>query len=186
MANEDAPRGFRPVRHLTGGTIRPSVYTIASAYGTDIFNGDVVKLVTGGGIELAAAGNRMIGVFAGVKYTDSSGNLIYKEYWPASTTATDIEAQVYDDPYIVFGAQSDGSTVAADVGELTNHVAGAGSAVTGRSAHELNASSGTSTAGFRILGKVNAPDNAWGTNVDLEVQPYEHELVDHGQSTPGV
>jgi hypothetical protein len=166
--------------------MRTSTYTLASAYNTNIFNGDVVKLVTGGGIELAAVGNRFIGVFAGVKYTDASGNQVFSEYWPADTVATSIEAQVYDDPYIVFAAQSNGSTVAADVGELTNHVAGSGSTVTGRSAHELNASSGTGTAGFRILGKVDSPDNAWGTNVILEVQSYEHELVDHAQSTPGV
>ena len=188
MANSDTPRGFWPIRHLTGGTIRQSTYTIASAYATNIFSGDVVKLVTGGGIELAAAGNRFIGVFAGVSYTDANGKRQYSKYWPASTVATEIEAQVYDDPNVIFGVQSAGSTVAADVGNIGDHVAGSGSTTTGQSAHELNGTTSTGTAGFRVLGKLPDPDNAYGTNVLLEVQPYEHELNMHidADGTPGV
>ena len=110
MANADTPRGFWPIRHLSGGTIRANKYTIASAYATNIFPGDVVKLVAGGGIEAAAAGNRLLGVFQGVKYTAADGSQVYAKYWPASTVATDIEATVYDDPNILFGAQSSGIT----------------------------------------------------------------------------
>ena len=186
MANTDTPRGFWPLRHLTGGTIRSNTYAIATTYGTDIFRRDVVKVVAVGGIDLAAAGNRFVGVFAGVKYVDASGNQKYSEYWPASTAGTSIEATVYDDPYTVFGAQSAGSTVEADIGNLTDHVAGSGSTTTGHSAHELNGSSGTGSAAFRILGKIDMPDNAYGTNVLLEVQPFEHEFADHGAGTPGV
>ena len=54
MANSDTPRGFWPIRHLTGGTIRQSEYTIATGYATALFKGDIVKLVAGGGIEAAA------------------------------------------------------------------------------------------------------------------------------------
>tara|TARA_R100001594_G_scaffold150490_1_gene211903 strand:- start:1372 stop:1935 length:564 start_codon:yes stop_codon:yes gene_type:complete len=187
MANDDAPRGFWPIRHLTGGTIRTTEHTIASGYGTGIFQGDIVKLVAGGGIEASAAGNRSLGVFAGVSYVDSEGNQVYKKYWPASTTATSIKAYVYDDPNIVFGVQSAGSTVAADVGNLGDHVAGTGSTTTGRSAHELNGSTGTAYAGFRVLGKVDTPNNAYGTNVDLEVQLVEHEYMPGNEATtPGV
>ena len=188
MANTDAPRGLWPVRHLSGGTIRVNTYPIATGYATNIFTGDVVKLVAGGGIEVAAAGNRFLGVFAGVNYTDANGKKVFKKYWPASTTATDIEAHVWDDPNIIFGVQSAGSTVAADVGNLGDHVAGTGSTTTGMSAHELNGSTGTGAAGFRVLGKVNEPDNAYGTNVNLEVQPYQHELNEHidADGTAGV
>ena len=46
----DAPYGLAPVKLLSGvpfvGTTRQ--YSIASAYGTSIFYGDAVKLVTGG------------------------------------------------------------------------------------------------------------------------------------------
>jgi len=188
MANKDAPRGFWPLRHLTGGTIRPCEYTIASAYNTDIFPGDVVKLVAGGGIELAAAGERFVGVFAGVSYVAADGKQVYAKYWPNTTTATDIKATVYDDPNIIFGVQSAGSTVAADVGNLGDHVAGTGSTTTGASAHELNGSTSTGAAGFRVLGKIDSPGNGWGTNVNLEVQPYQHEYNEHidADGTAGV
>jgi hypothetical protein len=188
MANADTPRGFWPIRHLTGGTIRANKHTIASAYNTNIFRGDLVKLVAAGGIEAAAAGNRFVGVFQGVKYTAADGSQVYTKYWPANTVATNIEAYVWDDPNILFGIQSAGSTVAADVGNLGDHVAGAGSTTTGLSAHELNGTTGTGVASFRILDKVDQPDNAWGTNVLLVVHPYEHEFNQHidADGTPGV
>ena len=186
MANTDAPRGFWPLRHLSGGTIRANAHTIATGYGTNIFRGDVVKLVAGGGIAVAASGDRFLGVFDGCSYVNASGEQVYSKYWPASTTATSIVAHVYDDPNIVFGVQSAGSTVAADVGNIGDHVAGTGSTTTGLSAHELNGSTGTGDAGFRVLGKIDSPDNAYGTNVNLIVQPYEHEFTIADHSTPGV
>ena len=193
MANLDAPRGFWPKRHLTGGTMRARTYLIASAYNTAIFMGDVVKLVAGGGIEVAAAGNRILGVFQGVEYTDASGNVVFKNYWPASTVATDVKALVYSDPMIVFGVQSAGSTVAADVGNLGDHVNTAGSTSTGQSNQELSGTTSTATAGFLVLSKDESPDNDWGTNVNLEVLIHEHEYgtLDGGAdittpATPGV
>lgn len=187
MANTDAPRGFWPIRHLTGGVIRAREYLIASAYAANIFSGDLVKLVAGGGIEVAAAGARVVGVFEGVSYTNAAGEVVYSRYWPTGTVATNIKAYVFDDPFIVFGVQSAGSTVAADVGNLGDHVAGTGSTTTGQSAFELNGTTGTAYAGFRVLGKVDTPDNAWGTNVDLEVQIYEHEYGSSLEATtPGV
>lgn len=193
MANADTPRGAWPIRHLTGGTIRASEHTIATTFSTNIFRGDFVKLVAAGGIEDADAGDRLLGVFQGVEYTDGSGNVVFSKYWPASTSATNIKAYVYDDPMIVFGLQSAGSTVAADVGTLADHVAGAGSTVTGLSAHEINGTTATASAGLRVLGKQDNPDNAWGTNVNLEVLIYEHEYgtLDGGAdittpATPGV
>jgi len=188
MANTDAPRGLWPVRHLTGGSIRQSEYPITSGYSTGIFYGDLVKLVAAGTIEAAAAGNRILGVFRGVEYTAADGSVVFSKYWPASTVATDIKAMVIDDPNVVFGAQSSGSTVAADVGNLGDGVAGAGSTSTGISAHEINGTTSTGVAGMRVIGKIDAPDNDWGTNVNLEVVIYEHELNQHidADGTPGV
>jgi len=186
MANIDAARGFWPIRHLTGGSIRMSEYSITSGYATGIFYGDAVKLVAAGTIEAAAAGDRLLGIFQGVEYTNAQGEVVFSKYWPASTSATNIKARVIDDPNVVFGVQSAGSTVAADVGNLGDHVAGAGSTSTGLSGFELNGTTGTGAAGFRVLGKQNAPDNDYGTNVNLEVQIFEHEFAEHSQATPGV
>jgi hypothetical protein len=188
MANTDAPRGFWPIRHLTGGQIRQSEYSITTGYGTSIFFGDVVTLVAAGTIQAAAAGNRILGIFQGVEYTNAAGDVVFSKYWPASTTATNIKAYVVDDPNVLFGVQSAGSTVAADIGNLGDHVAGAGNASTGLSAHELSGSTSTSNAGFRVVGVVPRPDNDWGTNVDLIVQVREHEFNEHidADGTPGV
>ena len=187
MANADTPKGFWPLRHLTGGTIRTSEQTIASGYATSIFRGDIVKLVAGGGIEVSAAGARSIGVFNGVEYTDAQGEVQFSKHWPASTVATNIKASVYSDPNITFGVQSAGSTVAADVGNLGDHVATAGNTRTGQSANELNGTTSTAYAGFRGLGKIETPDNAYGTNVNLEVQLVEHEFMPGNEATtPGV
>ncbi len=188
MANADTPRGFWPIRHLTGGTIRQTEYLIAAAYTTAIYRGDIVKLVAGGGIEIAAAGARFVGVFQGCSYTDPQGNQVYSKHWPGTASCTNIKATVFDDPHTVFGVQSAGSTVAADVGNLGNHISThAGNANTGLSGDELNGTTSTAYAGFRVLGKVDTPDNAWGTNVLLEVQGVEHEYMPGNEATtPGV
>lgn len=187
MANTNAPRGFWPIRHLTGGVIRANSYLIANALASNIFQGDVVKRVTSGGIDVAAATQRVVGVFQGCKYTAANGSVIYSNYWPTGTVSVDAVAYVYDDPFIVFGVQSNGSTVAADAGELGDHIAGTGDTSTGLSGFELNGSTGTGYALARILGKVNTPDNDWGTNVNLEVQIYEHEYgASLEATTPGV
>ncbi len=188
MANSDAPRGFRPAKHTGGTPHRTTEYPIATAYATSIFSGDLVKLVAGGGIELAAAGDRVLGVFMGVQYAQANGEVIFSKSWTAGgTSATGIKAMVIDDPNTVFAGQADGAVTADDVGQLADMIAThAGSALTGRSGQEVNSTTGTGTAQFRILGKTDAPDNDWGANVELLVQIYEHELTAADQGTPGV
>jgi len=191
MANLDGARGAWPVKHLTGGLMgRVSEYTIASTYNTNIFTGDFVKLVAAGGIEVAAAGNRILGVFDGVEYTDANGKVQFSKYWPASTTATNVKARVYDDPNLVFAIQqaTGGSVAATDVGSLADHVAGTGSTTTGYSGHEMSGTIATSPAGLRILGLWDDPENAYGEHANILVQIYQHELNEHidADGTPGV
>jgi hypothetical protein len=70
MANKDAAFGLRPVRMMGGAPYSggQSRYRIASGLSGKIFNGDLVKQVTGGGIERAAASSTVpvVGVFNGV------------------------------------------------------------------------------------------------------------------------
>lgn len=189
MANTNAPYGFRPLRHRMGGIIRPSKYRIASASGTAIYSGDPVKLLNTGYIDLAAAGNRILGIFAGCNYVQSNGSIVFTPYWPASTAtlgSADVEALIYDDPNIIYQVQSGGTPAVADLGTLADHVAGTGSAVTGQSGAYLSGTIGTGTAGFRILDFVNKPDNEIGAYADVEVQLFESELAYHGQGTIGV
>ena len=191
MANLDAPSGARPFRHLSGGMIRASEYKIASGTSSNIFTGDFVKLLATGYIDVASAGNRILGVFAGVKYTASDGEVVYKKYFPTGTTtlaSADVTAYVYDDPNITYRIQSAGSADFADIGNLADHVAGTGSTTTGQSGHEISGTTGTGTATFRILRLIDDPDNSAGTNGELEVAIYEHELNQHidADGTPGV
>ena len=191
MANVDAPNGLKPVRHLTGGAIRPNEWKIASGLSTAIFTGDCVKLLSTGYIDECDAGDRILGVFAGCSYVNSSGEQVFSRQWTASATtqgSVDVTAYVYSDPNIVFAVQSAGSADFADIGNLADIVATAGSTTTGQSKHEISGTTGTGTAGLRILGLYNEPKNAYGTNGVLEVVIHEHELNQHidADGTPGV
>ena len=170
MANADRPKGFYPLRHLAGGVIRSNgIYTIASTYGANIFRGDAVKMASDGTLNVAAAGDTILGVFEGCAYTDSTGAPIFSPYWPTGITATDIIAYVYDDPWIAYGIQVDGTIAATEVGTCADIVANAGSTTTGNSGFELNSSTGSGSAQCKILGIVPDPENSWGANVDVIV-----------------
>ena len=182
MANVDAAFGARPVRHLTGGQIRANEYKIASETSSNIFTGDFVKLLATGYIDVAAAGNRILGVFAGCQYTASDGEVKFARYFPTGTTTQgsgDVTAYIYDDPNIVYAIQSAGSADFADIGQLADHVAGTGDTSTGQSKFEISGTTGTGTAGMRILGLYETPKNAFGTNGILEATIHEHELNQH-------
>ncbi len=56
MANKDAAFGGRPIRHLTGGTIRSNEYKMVYEYGANVFTGDFVKLAATGYVQVAGAG----------------------------------------------------------------------------------------------------------------------------------
>lgn len=173
MANLDAPFGFRPHNNSCGQNTRAG-YTIASAYGTAIYPGDPVKLVSGS-LQRAAAGDAIVGIFAGCTYVPT-GDLVPKwGHWPASQAASSISAQVYDEPDALFEVQVDGGTLAAtDVGKLADCVAGAGSTPYQKSGFMLSATAGTGAATFRILEKVQGHDNEWGADVKVVVQVHEH------------
>jgi len=173
MANVDAPNGFTPIRHLTGGIIRMEEMPIAKETAAAIFSGDIVMMVDTGYIKVgtATAAGEACGVFAGCKYTAPDGSVVYSKYWPAAqATLGDADAvgYVYSDPNIVFAAQTTGTAAFADNGAWLDLTATAGSTSTGRSAQEVNESASTVDQ-FRQLGLVNKPGNAWGANGEIEV-----------------
>jgi hypothetical protein len=94
--------------------MRPKAYTIASAYAANIFQGDPVKLIDDGVVELGTSdgtragttdGIKLLGIFAGCQYNDALGKPTVSPYWPTGTSATDIVAWVYDDPETLFDVQ---------------------------------------------------------------------------------
>ena len=109
-----APYGFKAVSEFGGlpyaGSTRP--YPIATAYGTSLFNGDIVQL-SGGTIvttTMSAASSPAtpvagtLGIFVGAEYTNSSSQIVRGQYWPASTSSNYAVGYVIDDPRTVFKA----------------------------------------------------------------------------------
>lgn len=172
MSSTSAPFGFRPSFH-NSGQMRPKAYVIASAYAVNIFAGDPVKLTDNGVIQLGTSdgtrsgtvdGIALLGIFAGVQYRDSNSKPTVSNYWPASTTATEIQAFVYDDPETLFDVQYDnpsaGTTVQTAVGEECDWTVASpgGSTSTGLSNTKLTAIQSTSGQ-FQITGFGYGPDN---------------------------
>ena len=179
MANTDAPNGFVPLRHLTGGVVRPQAYPIANAYATSLFSGDLVTLLSDGTVGIGTNTSNALGVFYGVQYIDrASGDVKFSKIWPASTTVktnTAATAFVYDDPNITYQVQGNGTFANANVGELCNVTFTAGETTFGGSQQEANlATLGTTALPLRILRLVDAPDNAVGADAKLEVVINNH------------
>lgn len=188
MALANTPFGFKPLRHQSGGVIRPDEYTIASAYATTIGTGCPVKALNDGTIGLASAADRLVGIFGGCSYIASDGTPKFEKHWVASTataTGSTIRAYIWTDPKIVYLVQSGGTPALTNVFNLADHVVGTVSLVSGLSADYLNSSMGTADKGFRILKIYDAPGNS-GQYALLEVQIFQHEFSSDDASTPGV
>lgn len=170
MANSNTPMGFRPTRHNSGGCIRTNEYSIATDYAVKIHKGDPVILTgTGKNVAISGAGvEENLGVFAGCRYVDVDGKQQFSNYWPGTTTNTEVVAFVYDDPNIVFEAQVD--TIAeGDVGNQMDLAEGTGSDTSGMSGAYLDESTkGTTGATFLVLGLVNEVGNGYGAYAKVE------------------
>jgi hypothetical protein len=179
MANTDAPNGFVPLRHLTGGVVRPQAYPIANGFSTSLFSGDLVTLLSNGTVGIGTNATNALGVFYGVQYIDqTTGDVKFSKIWPASTTVktnTAATAFVYDDPNITYKVQGSGTFANANVGETCNVLFTAGESTFGGSQQEANLSSlGTTAQVLRILRLVDEPNNDVGADAKLEVVINNH------------
>lgn len=188
MSAISAPFGFRPSFH-NSGQMRPKAYTITTGYGHNVFSGDPVKLTDNGVVQLGTSdgtragttdGVALLGIFAGCQYLDSSGKPTISPYWPASTTATEIVAWVYDDPETLFDVQYDnpssGTTVQTAVGEECDWTVASpgGSTRTGLSNTKLSVIQATSGQ-FQITGfAYNINDSLTDAYVVATVRINEH------------
>ena len=172
MATTAAPYGLKPVGLLGGrpytGTVRQ--VPISSAYGTSIFNGDVVYLAGGycnksTDTSSITSGKAPVGVFLGCSYTDPVLGFVQRQYWPASTatvSGTPIVAYVCDDPDAVFQVQSSGSIAQATQGYNVPLVQNSGSTATGDSKVAVGSAATTNTLPLKIVDFVNGPFSAVG------------------------
>jgi hypothetical protein len=182
MSATAAPYGFVPVKHPSGQN-RAESYPIASAYGTSIFKGDVVKLDTTNGIILGTVGAAILGIFVGCEYIDATGKPVVSPYWPASTAtfgSVAATAWIITDPATVFSVQANGAVPIAAIGDQADFVAGTGSTISGASAEALNSTLGGAGVQkqFRIIGLDGDVSNAWNdTYTKVLVQIAQSQYV---------
>ena len=178
MATTATPYGLKAVNHLGGtpyaGATR--LLPIASAYGTNIYNGSVVTIVAAGTIEIVtdlgnnadAFPNGVIGVFVGCTYTDPNlGTVVFRNNWPTGTVASDALAYIVDDLDVIFMAQADGAVTQADLGQNTNFAAvqstTTGDTTNGNSNTAVSSTTATTaTIAFRIVDFVDSPTSTVG------------------------
>jgi hypothetical protein len=182
MANQDAAFGMRPLKMIGGAPFHggQSRYRIAANYGTNIFQGDMVAQVTGGGIEVHADGGTVpvVGVFNGCRFTDpTTGKETFSNFYPASTNASDIEAFVIDDPNVIYEIQADAAFPVADLfGNFDIVYTSSGSTVTGISGAELDVTTGATNTNLPIKAidisqdPENSDVSSDATNVQVVIQ----------------
>ncbi len=200
MATTAGAFGLKPVKLTNGAPYNGATrhYPIASGYGTNIFNGSIVEIVEGGGVELMLdLGSNAdqfsihtIGVFVGCTYTDpNSKQVVFSQYWPSGTVASDAQAYVVDDPNVLFAAQADGAVGLADRG-LNIHLANVQSSLTGSTstgnsnvALDQSTAAVTATFPFRIVDFTEDALNTAGdsfTQVLVKFNPAYHSFTNTG------
>jgi hypothetical protein len=179
MSSVSAPFGLRPLYHPSG-EVRPLATTISVDYTTNIYQYSPVKLVAGQ-LNLAAAAERAIGSFLGVRYVDVNGRPVFSNKWVAQAGATEIIAWYTGDPWIVYEIQANGPILEDDIGEQadwTTNNTNSGNLTTGLSNVQLGTPASGASNGLRIIGITKSPDNDWGdafTNVNVQIS--EHQNV---------
>jgi hypothetical protein len=170
MATSAAPTGAEPVGTLSAsGSFTGKVrhIKIASGYGTAIFYGDFVKLVSSGTVEKDTGTTTLtpVGVFMGCSYTDPNTNQkTFNQQFPASTAASDIMAYVLDDPSVLMRMQGDATLAQTTLGNNVAVVQTAGSTSIGRSKNAVDSSTvaTTNTLPLRIIDFVDGPTSTVG------------------------
>jgi hypothetical protein len=183
MANVLEKFGLRPSRQLNGSPFinAQNRYRISANNTTAIFQGDLVIPTTSGTITRYVAGTTtsVVGVFNGCFYTDpTTQKPTWKNYYPASTNASDITAFVIDGPNTVFEINASG--VIAITGLFSNYdvVNTTGSTQTGISYAQLDGGSAntTNTLPLMAIDISQDPQNSdvAATNADIVVRINNH------------
>jgi len=181
MATTAAPYGLRPVNLIGGQSYAGStrMFKINNAYASNIFYGQAVSVNTAGVViadtgTTTVAATGVVGVFVGCTYTDPNLKYkIFKQYWPASTVATDAQAYVVDDPDVIMQVQADDTVPQTALGANIGLSTFAGDTNTGNSETSADVASiaVTATLPLRIVGFVEGPDSAVGdTYTDILVK----------------
>lgn len=176
-----APYGLLPINLIGGQPFAGStrMIPVASSYGTAIFYGDVVKLAANGTLEKDTGTSTAtpVGVFLGCSYTDPVFGKTFRQYLPAGTVASDIEAFVLDNPNALFKVAIVSGTTVIDgvtravVGSNSSLVQNAGIAATGKSQVAISSTvATTSTLPVRVIDLIAETRNVDGEYTEAVVK----------------
>jgi len=193
MANKDAAFGLKPIGKVGQNKDAQglSEYTIAASTSSAIYQNDPVKAASTGSIDVAAAGDALLGSLNGVFYTDSSTSKpTWANHLEASNAATDIVGFVSDDPYERFEIQCNSTFATGAVFSLADIEYTAGDSANYISKVELDRASLSLTSGqLKVIGVTKNDENntllnatVYNANVNLVVTVNEHFL----KATTGV
>ena len=191
MANANTPRGLVPYRKYDGSywTGAANMYYVPSGYGTALYVGDPVDIVSSSNdangvqaVQLATVGSPMIGSIVGIVSGGAPGAATIAVtrdlpiYHPASTAQYLL---VSDDPNLLYWIQDDGTAPGSArapnlwPGRNANLVSGTGSTVTGWSGWQLAGSTvaTTNTLDLKIMGALLEADNVVSSTSQATTSP---------------
>ena len=197
MANVSEKFGLRPYKTLGGHAWnnQQNEYPIASGYSTAIFQGDLVVPTGDGNIERydvsGGATVKPIGVFNGVFYTDpTTKKPTFGNYYPGSIAASDIVANVIDDPNTLFLIDADAAFTRAGLfkGYKTTNVTG--NTATGISKVQMDVSETDTANTFPIMAvdickDVNNEDTG-NANANVVVKIQNHFFLHNSTADTGL
>lgn len=205
MATTSAPYGLRPVNLLGGQSFAGStrLYSIPSGYAVSIQTGDPVIITNTGStrgtiarmnatttattVTSTGGGFGFVGVFMGCTYTDPVFGKIFRQTYPASTVASDIQAYVADDPDQVFQIQADEALSQTALGcnaSLIQTVAGSSGYVASGLGLDASSIATTNTLPLRIVDFVTIGDAF--TDVLVRINTHFHRTGNTGSAGTAV
>ena len=167
-----APYGFQPINRVDGMPYAGATRQYAIEGTDSIFFGDLVKIVGGEVLPFDGTDSGYpVGVFTGAQYTNSMGQTIQGQYYPAGA-ADGVAYVVVDDQAAYKVVVTDGgsplsvvsTTTIAAIGANVSVVLGSGDTTTGNSGMSVLADSEavTPTLPIRVVDVVPATQTATG------------------------
>ena len=152
----NAPYGFQPIDRVDGMAYAGATRQYAINNAADIFHGDLVKIVAGEVYPFdGTTTGSPVGVFMGAQYTNSMGQTIQGQYYPAGAANGVAYVVVDGQAALKVAVTNSGSTVVstttvAAIGANMSVILGTGDTTTGNSGMSVLAGSEIDTATFPI------------------------------------
>lgn len=173
MANTNAPFGFRQYSGNGSAPTYEQVEVQMAYNATATFFGDPVAPDANGQVVRASSNSvQVAGIFVGCQYLSvSQKRIVWSNYWPGSDVASNqtVTAYIVNDPNAKFVVQNNSATAIGQDGVNANigFAMGTGNTSSGISGASVDRTTidTTNTLPFRIVGLVQSPPGANGTDI---------------------